>query len=169
MADISGASVQSPGPARVYAARFDTLGDADAVRSELQALGYDPREISSISDPEKCSFTLDSAGSHVPRGAAQGVVGGAALGGGVSAAFGALGLGSLAVLGPAGVIIGAAIGGFAGALLRAGLDSDQALACQKAVNEGSLVMAVQAHTGDDTRIRDLLGDRVIATEDDMYR
>jgi len=46
MADISGGSVHSPGPARVYAARFDTLGDGDAVRSKLQALGYDPMEIS---------------------------------------------------------------------------------------------------------------------------
>ena len=162
-------AVQSPGPARIYAARFDNRDAADAVRAKLEALGYDPLEISYISDPEKCSFTFDGMGSHVMKAATEGVVGGAALGGGVSAAFGVLGLGSIVLLGPIGIVAGVAMGGLIGVLLGAGLDSDQALACEKAVKAGSLIMAVQAHTGDDNRVRAALGDRVIFSEDDVYR
>ena len=158
----------SPGPANVYAARFDTLHDADAVRSKLQAIGYDPLEISYISDPEKCAFTFDAAGSHVTKTAAEVAVGVAAVGGVTGAAFGAVALGSVVFLGPIGVIVGGAIGGVVGVLLGAGHDSDQALACEKAIDAGSLVMSVQAHSGDDDRVRAILGDRVIGTEHDVY-
>ena len=169
MSDSSGTLAQSPGPAKVFAARFDKRDDADATRSKLQALGYDPKEISYISDPEKCAFAFDGSGGQVGTSAAKGALGGVALGGGMSAAFVALGLGSVVFLGPIGVVAGVAVGGLVGVLVGAGLDSDQALACEKAVREGSLVMSVQAHAGDDERVGALLGDRVIATQDDIYR
>lgn len=168
MADSSAGLARQPGRAKIFAARFDDRSDAGAVRRKLESLGYDPAEISSISDPEKCSFTLDGAGNRVPRAGAEGLLGGAVFGGGVGATTAALGLGGLVILGPIGTITGLLVGGLVGLLLGAGLDSDQAAACRKAVTGGSLVMTVQAHTGDDERVAAALGRHVIATEDDVY-
>jgi hypothetical protein len=167
MADRSSTLEQSRNSAHVFAARFVSREDTDAMRAKLETLGYEPNEISYISDPEKCSFTFDDTGSHVGRASLEGVAGGAALGAGVSVGFGALGMGSALVLGPIGLLAGVAIGGFVGVLLGAGLNSDQALACEKAVRSGSLVMTVQAHPGDDARIRELLAPNVIAAEEDF--
>jgi len=156
------------GPARIYAARFDSRADADTMRTKLESLGYDPAELSYISDPEKCSFSLGGAGSHVGKAGAEGLVSGAAIGGAASVAIAALGLGSIVLLGPISVAAGVAMGGTVGLLLGFGLESDQAKACENAVNAGSLVMTVQAHAGDDERIVSALADRVIGTEDDVY-
>jgi uncharacterized membrane protein len=156
------------GPARIYAARFNNRADADAVRTKVESFGYDPAELSYISDCEKCSFTLDAAGSHVARAGTTGIVGGALFGGGVGTAVGALGFGSLVVLGPVGAAIGIGAGGVIGLLLGFGVDSDVATACEEAIKAGSLVMTVQAHAGDDDRIVAALADHVIGTEDDVY-
>ncbi len=103
--------MQSPGPATIYGARFENFAEADAVRSKLQSLGYDPREISYISDPEKCSFTFDGAGSHVPKAAAEGMVGGAAVAAALAQHSQRSALEASPFFGPIGIVAGLAIGG----------------------------------------------------------
>jgi uncharacterized membrane protein len=158
----------STGPAEVLAARFDTRDAADAVRRQIESIGYDPAEISYISDAAKCSFTFDSAGNRVTSSGLGGIAGGGSVGAAVSAGASALGLGSLVFLGPIGIAAGAAIGGVVGVLLGFGMTSQQATACEGAIGEGSLVMAVQTHAGDQKRVRTLLGTHLIAAEPDTY-
>jgi hypothetical protein len=159
---------QSTGPAEILAARFETRDAADAVRRQVESAGYDPAEISYISDASKCSFTFDSAGNHVTRSGLGGIVSGGSLGAVFTAGASAFGLGSLVLLGPIGLAAGAAIGGVVGVLLGFGMASKQATACASAIDNGSLVMAVQTHAGDQQRVRALLGDHLIAVEADTY-
>jgi uncharacterized membrane protein len=156
------------GPAEVLAARFQTRAEADPVREKIQGLGYDPMEVSYIADASKCSFTFDEPGSHWNKMGIRGVVSGAATGGIVATAMTGLGLGSLVFLGPVGAAAAAAIGGVVGLLLGAGLDSDAALACESAVNDGAVVMIVQTHSGDEDRVRAILGEHIIGVEKDEY-
>ena len=156
------------GPAEILAARFENDEAADAVRRQVESAGYDPAEISYISDASKCSFTFDSAGNHVTGSGLGGLIGGGSLGAAFSAGASAFGLGSLVFLGPVGFAAGAAIGGVVGVLLGFGMTSKQAAACAGAIDEGSLVMAVQTHAGDQQRVRALLGDHLIAVEADTY-
>jgi hypothetical protein len=160
---------QSTGPAEVLAARFDDRDAAEALGRQLVALGYDPAEISYISDAAKCSFTFDGMGKHVARSSLGGIAGGATLGAAVSATASIVGLGSLVLLGPVGLAAGAVIGGVVGVLVGAGMNSSQAVACEGAIGDGSLVMAVQTHAGDQLRIRAILGPHLIAAEEDTYR
>jgi hypothetical protein len=162
------ANDQSTGPAEVLAARFETRDAADVVRRQLESIGYDPAEISYISDASKCSFTFDGAGNHVARTGLGGIVGGGSLGAALSAGASAFGLGSLVFLGPVGLAAGAAIGGVVGVLLGFGMTSEQAAACEGAIDTGSLVMAVQTLAGDQQRVRALLGNHLIAVERDTY-
>lgn len=156
------------GPAEVLAARFEARDAADAIRRRLESIGYDPAEISYISDASKCAFTFDAAGNHVTRSGLSGIAGGGSLGAAVSGGAVAFGLGSFVFLGPIGIAAGAAIGGVAGALLGFGMTSDQAVACERAIGDGSLVMAVQTHAGDQQRVRAMLDDHLIAVEQDTY-
>ena len=48
------------------------------------------------------------------------------------------------------------------------MKSDQAMACEKALAGGALVMIVQTHAGETEQVLSILGDRVIATESDQY-
>ncbi len=156
------------GKARIFAARFDDRASAEVVSTELVLLGYDPAEFSYISDPEKCAFVLDAPGGHVVKTAAGAMLAGAVFGGGTGAVTGALGAGSILLLGPVGLTVGLGVGGIIGILLGFGVNSDQAEACEAAVRAGSLVMTVQAHSGDEDRIARALAHHVIATEDDTY-
>jgi hypothetical protein len=165
--DPNGA-VPRTGPAEVFAAHFQSSAQADIVRAKIESMGYDPREISYISDPSKCDFAFDGTGTHWAKAGLEGLAGGGIVGAGVSAGISVLTLGSIVVLGPIGIAVGAATGTVIGVLLGAGLSSDQAVACENAVNGGSLVMTVQAHAGDQDRVRSALGDHIIAVEDDRY-
>jgi uncharacterized membrane protein len=156
------------GRAEIVAARFGNQNDADIARLKLENLGYDPRELSFISDATKCSFTFDGIGSHGAKAAADGIVGGGAFGAALGAGATVLGAGGLVLLGPIGLVTGVVLGGVSGLLLGLGLSSDQATACEEAVNDGSVVMTVQAHAGDSAAVRSALGDRVIAVESDRY-
>jgi hypothetical protein len=156
------------GEAEVLAARFDTLAEADSVREKIEALGYDPLEVSYITDPTKCSFTFGDPGSDWAKMGIRGVAGGGAVGAALTAAMGALGLGSIVLVGPIGVAAAAAMGGFVGVLLGAGMDSDQAKACEDAINAGALIMVVQTHSGDQERVRAALGKHIVAVEKDEY-
>jgi len=160
---------RSTGAAEVLAARFESRDAAEAVGRQLEALGYDPAEISYISDAAKCSFTFDGMGNHVTRTGLGGIASGATLGAAVSATANVIGLGSLILLGPVGLAAGAAIGGVVGVLLGAGMNSSQADACEGAIGDGALVMAVQSHAGDQLRVRALLGPHLVAAEEDRYR
>lgn len=153
------------GKAEVFAASFKTRDEADVVRKAIEAMGYDPKEISYIVDAASCSSTFDEPGSHWRQMGIGGVVAGGAAG---AVAGAVIGLGSILFLGPVGAAIGAVSGGVIGTLLGAGMDSDQAAACEKAVKNGSLVMVVQAHAGDVERVRAALGDHIIAEEPDDY-
>jgi hypothetical protein len=165
---MQGANDQPTGPAEVLAARFESRDAAEVVGRQLESIGYNPAEISYISDASKCSFTFDGAGNHVAISGLGGIAGGGALGAAVSAGASALGLGSLVFLGPVGLAAGAAISGVVGVLLGFGMTSDQAAACADAIDKGSLVMAVQTHAGDQQRVRDLVGTHLIAAESDTY-
>ena len=66
--------------AEVLAARFRNQNDADVVRLKIEDLGYDARELSFVSDTTKCSFTFDVIGDHAAKAAAEGIVGGGAVG-----------------------------------------------------------------------------------------
>jgi hypothetical protein len=152
--------------ADVLGARFDTRAEADVVRRSIEALGYDPKEVSYIVDTTLCSSTFDEPGSHWREMGIKGLFGGGAFG---AVAGVVAGLGSIALLGPIGAIAGAATGGVVGLLLGAGLASDQAIACENAIKAGALLMVVQTHAGDSERVRRLLGDHVVADEKDEYR
>ena len=156
------------GNAEVLAARFHTRAEADRVREEIEALGYDPLEVSYIADPTKCSFMLDAPGSHWAKMGMRGLSGGGAVGAAISVAMGALGLGSVVAMGPIGAAAAAAMGGVVGILLGAAMDSDQAKACEDAINAGALVMVVQTHSGDEGRVRGALDGHIIAVEKDEY-
>jgi hypothetical protein len=156
------------GPAEILAARFQNPNDADLVGRKIEALGYDPRELSFISDATKCSFTFDGIGAHARKASAEGIVGGGAVGAAIGAGAVVLGAGGLVLLGPVALLTGAVIGGVNSALLGLGVSSDQAVACENAVNAGSLVMTVQARAGDSAAVRAILGDHLIASENDTY-
>jgi uncharacterized membrane protein len=145
----------------VLAASFKTRDEADPVKKAIEAMGYDPKEVSYVIDAATCSSSFNEPGSHWRQMGLGGVVAGGAVGAVTTAVFG-----SILLLGPIGVGIGALSGGVIGLLLGAGMQSDQATACEKAVKDGSLVMIVQPHPGDADRIRALLGDHIIAEADD---
>jgi hypothetical protein len=166
---MSQADDEQTGSAEVLAARFDNRDAAETVARQLTATGYDPAEISYISDKSKCSFTFDGVGNHAGRAALEGIAGGGAFGAAVSATAGIAGLGSLVLLGPVGLAAGAVMGGVIGVMLGAGLNSSQATACEAAIGDGSLVMAIQTHAGDQARVRSILGPHLIAAEEDTYR
>jgi hypothetical protein len=160
---------QQTGPAEVLAARFDNREAAEAVAKQLTSVGYDPAELSYISDASKCSFTFDGVGNHPGRATLEGIAGGGAFGAAVSATASVAGLGSLVLLGPVGLAAGAVMGGVIGVMLGAGLNSSQAAACEAAIGDGSLVLAIQTHAGDQARVRSILGPHLIAAEEDTYR
>jgi hypothetical protein len=168
MADRVDETAGVPGPATVFAAHFQSRAEAEVVHDKIISLGYDPIEVSYITDASKCSYTFDGPSNRWAESGTKGLVGGASLGVGVSGVAAALDLGSMLLLGPIGIAIGLAVGGVVGGLLGAGLNSDQASACETAIEEGGLVMAVQAHTGDSDRIRVALGRHIIATKEDVY-
>lgn len=149
--------------AEVYAARFETRDEADVIRNAIEAIGYDPKDISYILDPRTCSSSFDEPGSHWRQMTIGGIVAGGAIGAVGSAA---IDLGSVLVLGPIGLLAGAGIGGVVGVLLGASMESNQAAACEKAIKSGALVMVVQAHLGDGERVRTVLGKHLIAEEAD---
>ena len=155
------------GPAEVLAARFQNRAEADAVRAKIEAMGYDPAEVSYMTDPVRCSSTFTEPGSHwqkmVLGGVTIGGVGSGALGAAVGAATG-----GLAVLGPIGLVAGAVIGGAVSMLISFGVADDTAVACAKAIDDGALVMVVQTHAGDNARVRAALGSHVIGGDTDEF-
>jgi hypothetical protein len=53
------------GPARIYAARFDSRADADTMRTKLDSLGYDPAELFYIGVAPKMTSTLSMEIEHL--------------------------------------------------------------------------------------------------------
>jgi len=69
------------------------------------------------------------------------------------------------LLGSIGSLMGAATGGVVGVIEGASLSSPpSASACEAAVNDGALVLIVQAHPGDPVCIRELLGKHLLAEQ-----
>jgi uncharacterized membrane protein len=151
--------------AEVLGARFATRSEADVVRTAVEALGYDPMEVSYIADAATCSSTFDEPGSHWQKMGLGGSLGGGTLAG-VGGAI--AGIGTVAFLGPVSALIGVVTGGIIGVLVGAGLDSDNAVACANEIKAGELVLVVQTHSGDSGRVRAALGDHLIAAENDTF-
>ena len=145
---------------------FDTESAAENAVSQLKTLGYGQNEISIVmkNRGEAAEFA-EHTGSHTMEGIGTG----AAIGGTVGALLGGiLAVGSIAVPGVglvaagaiASMLAGAGAGGIAGSVLGwlvgAGIPEDVAPYYERGLSQGGIVVAVAAHSGDESRVQQIL-------------
>jgi len=82
------------------------------------------------------------------------VLGGLLIGGPLVAALGLTGVVATTV---SGAVTGAVAGGLIGALVGLGLPKEDAEYYNEAIEKGGILLAVQAHDGDQDRVEELLG------------
>lgn len=151
---------------------FDTESAAENAVSQLHMVGYDQNEVSIImKDRAAASDFAEVTGSR----SMEGVGTGAAIGGTIGAVLaGLLAIGSIAIP-PVGLVAsgslaamlaGAGAGGLAGSLIGwlvgAGIPEDVAPYYEHGLNEGGIVVVVAAHSGDETRVQQILHGGAVA-------
>lgn len=151
---------------------FDTESAAENAVSQLKSYGYTQNEISIImKDRAAAKEFVEETGSKTMEGVGTG----AAIGGTIGAVLaGILAVGSVTIPGVgliaagsiAAMLAGAGAGGLAGGLLGwlvgAGIPEDVAPYYEKGLGEGGVVVAVAAHSGDESRVRQILEGGAVA-------
>jgi uncharacterized membrane protein len=138
---------------------FQTEEDAIDAIKELRDQGYNEDDISVIAkDKKEVNHIYEETGSKATEGAAAGMATGGILGGlgGLLLGAGALaipGIGPIVAAGPiaaalGGAAVGAGAGGIVGALVGLGIPEDEAKEYQKSVEEGDILVLVDANETD---------------------
>jgi len=138
----------------IRAGVFSTVEDTKEAVSRLLAAGFTPQHITVVcSDDTKERYFREfehqeKAGSNTPAATATGGAIGATLG---SVAAGAMGIAiggvPLIVAGGIGLMAGAIWGGFIGAMLTRGIEKEAANYYDQAVQDGKLLVTVEATDG----------------------
>jgi len=151
---------------------FDTESAAEQAVSQLKTAGYTQNEISIIMKDRATAkeFAVDTGSRTM-----ESVGTGAAIGGTIGAVLaGLLAVGSVTIPGVgliaagsiAALLAGAGAGGIAGGLLGwlvgAGIPADVAPYYERGLGEGGVVVAVAAHPGDESRVRQILAGSAVA-------
>jgi len=152
---------------------FSSHSDADMAVQDLEAQGYDTKDISVISKENKTMETSELKNT-VADGAASGMATGGAIGGvaGLLAGAGILpGLAGLMIGGPiaavlgatgvvaatiSGAVTGAVAGGLIGALTGLGVPEETARYYDTTINEGGVVVAAPIRSGDASEARSIM-------------
>jgi len=163
MADTSGTST---GRSRMVTGLFRDRESAERAYSSLSSRGYSKDDVNLLMSDEarKRHFSEDAGGdSELGSKALEGAGVGSAIGGTVGATLAAIaaigttvalpGLGLL-VAGPiaaglAGAGAGGLTGGLIGALVGSGIPEDRAKEYERGINEGGIVMGVNARSDED--------------------
>lgn len=172
---------------------FDDRFDAEAAMSDLEKVGYNPKDISIVMrDREKIKEFADDTGVDVAGGTVSGAATGGFIGGlaGLVASFVIPGLGAFFIGGPiaaalgltgaaataaTGAATGAVAGGFIGALVGFGVSEEDARVYESRINEGAILLAVPAKSGEEIEVTDILEEngatnvRAVSSDDErMY-
>jgi hypothetical protein len=138
--------------ATVRAGVFERLDATQRAVQSLLGAGFSAEQITVVCSDEtkerhfKQFERQQPAGRNAPASAAAGGTLGAALGGAAAAAVGiAVGGPAFVVLGGAGLITGALVGGFLGAMLTRGMEKEAANFYDQAVQSGKLLVVVEDH------------------------
>lgn len=156
---------------------FSERTDAEDAITDLEEVGYNPKEISIImKDRKEAQEVADNTGVDV----AEGAVSGATTGGVIGAIAGLLvGIGAIAIPGIGGLLIGGPIaaalglsgaaastvsgaatgalaGGLIGALTGLGVSEDDAKVYEERIKSGAILIAVPAHDGDGSDAKAIL-------------
>jgi len=151
---------------------FDTEQAAENAVSQLKQIGYGENEISIVMKDRNAAENLAvETGSRTMEGVGTGGV----IGGAVGAVLaGLLAVGTVAIpgvgllaAGPlAAMLAGAGAGGIAGSLIgwlaSAGIPEDVAPYYERGLAEGGIVVAVAAHSGDESRVQQILQGGAVA-------
>ncbi len=154
--------------AKMVLGMFNLRDNAEEAISELESLGYNPKDISiMMQDRGEAREIGDSTGANV----AEGAIGGATTGGALGAVAGLLiGIGAIAIPGIGGLLIGgplatalglsgaaastlsgaatgAVAGGLLGALMGLGIPEDDARYYEEGIKSGGILVAVPTFTG----------------------
>lgn len=157
---------EEPTMANLITGLFDTESAAENAVSQVKALGYGQNEISIVmKNRGEAQEFAQHTGSHTMEGIGTG----AAIGGTVGAVLGGvLAVGSIALPGVgliaagafASMLAGAGAGGIAGSpmgwLVSAGIPEEVAPYYERGLSEGGVVVAVAAHSGDESRVQQVL-------------
>lgn len=152
---------------------FSDRMKSEGAISELEAQGFNPKDISIIMKDQTTGEVTHSTGSF----AAEGVVSGAATGGlvgglaGLLVGIGAIaipGVGALLVAGPlaatlgltgvaattiSGAMTGAVAGGLVGGLIGLGVPEEEAKVIEDRIKEGGILIAVPVLVEEETKVR----------------
>lgn len=158
---------------------FNERADAEEAIDRLRDADYNPKDLSIVmKDTEAGAEIADTTGTNVATGAASGATTGAVIGGiaGLLIGIGAIavpGIGAILIGGPlaaalgltgaaattvSGVATGALAGGLLGALMGLGVPEEDARIYEERVNEGGILVAVPARSGEEEEVRMLLED-----------
>lgn len=162
MADSTGAST---GRGRLVTGLFRDRESAERAYGSLGSRGYGNQDVNVVmsDDTRKRYFSGDDKASDLGDKAWEDAGKGAAIGGGVGATLGALaaigttvalpGIGLLVagpiVAGLTGLGAGSLTGGLIGALVGAGIPEDRAKEYERGINEGGIMMGVNARSDED--------------------
>ncbi len=156
---------------------FTERNDAQDAILELEKRDYDPRDMSIVmQDKGEATALADDTGANV----SEGIVSGATAGGTIGALAGLLvgtgvipGLGALLIGGPiaaalgltgaaaatvSGAATGALAGGLLGALTSLGLSDEDAKLYEKSIQDGGILVAVPARSGEESQVEGILAD-----------
>jgi hypothetical protein len=164
---------------------FSNRTDAEKAIAKLEESGYTTKDISiMMKDAGEAKAVASDTGTDVAGGAVSGATTGGVIGGlaGLLARIGALtnpGVGPFLVAGPVaaalgltgtaattvtGAVTGAVAGGLIGALMNLGLSEEDAKVYETGLNDGGILVAVPARTGDskdaEMILRDFNADQV---------
>jgi hypothetical protein len=151
---------------------FDTESAAENAVSQLKQMGYTQDEISIImKDRDAAAEIAVHTGSRTMEGVGTGALFGGTIG---AVLAGLLAVGSVAIpgvgliaAGPlAAMFAGAGAGGLAGSLIgwlaSAGIPEDVAPYYERGLQAGGIIVAVAAHPGDESRVRQVLEGNAVA-------
>lgn len=171
---------------------FADRSDVEEAIGRLQAEGFSPKDISIVmKDRGEQEDIRHDAGTDVAEGAISGAAGGAVLGGLTGLLVGTVlpGLGGFLIGGPIGAALGltgaaattvsgaatgAVAGGLLGGLMGLGMNREDAQYYERQVNEGAILVAVPALTGDEAIVVDIFDRynaqdvRTLSHEEDEY-
>lgn len=170
---------------------FYVSENAEEAISTLESRGYNPKDMSILMKDrtQAAKVSGDTGAQNVAEGALGGAGTGAVVGGLAGFLAGTVlpGLGGFLIGGPIGAALGltgaaastvsgaatgAVAGGLIGALTRTfGLTETEAREYETRINEGGILVAVSAHTGEEQEVKDVLMDfgaddvRLVRTEE----
>lgn len=158
---------------------FSNRMNAEGAISELEAQGFNPKDISIIMrDQNGQTTTSHPSGSHAVEGAVSGAATGGVLGGlaGLLVGIGAVaipGIGALLIAGPlaaalgltgvaattvSAAVTGALAGGLVGGLIGLGVPEEEAKAIEGRIKEGGILVAVPVLLEEEAKVRKIFRD-----------